>query len=149
MDVVQGFTEAVKANSFSVHIPLVSRSFGSKEDMPWDYPGRSWFAWAHRFANFYGWSLDYIAGLDVDVAIKLLQEMLVQDQLEKEWEWGLSERAFPYNSSTKKYEYKPLSRPAWMYPEMKSKKKRIIQIPKSMMPVGNIVKRNGLADFKH
>jgi hypothetical protein len=62
----------------------------------------------------------------------------LEEQLDKEWTYSLSEIAFPYNSSTKKSEYKPLDRPEWMLP-ISPKQLPVIKMRKDMMPMGNIV----------
>ena len=83
--------------------------------------------------------------LDIDTAIGLYQEISIDDQFEKEWEWSLSEIAFPYNQSTKKQEYKPLERPEWMLP-ISPKQLPTMKMRKDMMPVGNIVDLSVKAD---
>jgi hypothetical protein len=106
-------------------------------DQSWDYKGSTWYSWAHSIAGKYGWSIEYIADIDVDDAIALMQEILVDDQLTREWQWSMTEIAYPYNSSSKKSEFHPLDRPSWMqskHPEIK-----ITKIPKFLMPVGNII----------
>lgn len=73
--------------------------------------------------------------LDPDDGVALLQEILTDDQLEKEWQWSLSEIAYPYNPDTKKSEFKNLPRPVWMQKEIRKPVKQI-KIPASMLPVG-------------
>jgi len=72
--------------------------------------------------------------------------MLVDDQLEKEWEWSLSELAYSYNSSTKKSEFKELPRPDWMDGK-EIEEIKLIKIPKSMMPVGQVVRMDGTTEI--
>jgi hypothetical protein len=108
-----------------------------KEDEPWDYEGRQWHLYSHILAKTYGWTLDYISQLQVHEAIAKIQEILTDEQLEHEFYYGLSEIAYPYDSSTKKSSFKPLDRPSWMRP--KAKEIPRFKIPKSIMPMGVVV----------
>lgn len=119
------------------NIPLL-KSFSSDDDddSPWEYPGRNWYFWAHTIAKEYGWSLEYIAELDVNDAIKLLQEILVSTQLEKEWSWGVSDKSSGYDSSTKTSRFIPLRRPNWM--QKISPVPEVIKIHRDFLPVGII-----------
>lgn len=120
-------------------IPILQGKVSGKEDKPlgWDYPGRGWVYWTHLLAKEYGWGLEYIQGLDIDVALAHLQEILTEDQLNREFLWSMSEIAYPYNSSTKQSKFSPLKRPYFMAstaPEIKK-----IRIRKDLMPMGVIV----------
>lgn len=121
-------------NNLNFQFPLLKES-SHKEKYPWDYEGRSWYLWANVLAKAYGWSLEYIAELDPDDGVALLQEILTDDQLEKEWQWGLSEIAYPYNPDTKKSEFKEFARPVWMQKEIR-KPVTHIRLPASMLPAG-------------
>lgn len=137
-EVAYAYSTAVKLNTPTIEFPILK---GNKEDnkrAPWEYDGRAWFFWLNLFAGNYGWTEDKIAELDIDTAIGLYQEISLDDQLDKEWEYGLSEISYPYNSSTKKQEFKPLQRPAWMSPLI-PKQLPIVRMRKDMMPQGNIV----------
>lgn len=128
--------EIVVANDTKLDLPLLRSTATKKEENAWDYPRRSWFSWADLFASSYGWSLEYIANLDVEDALPLCQELLVREQHEKEWEWGMTELAYKYDPTTKTSSLQPLPRPDWMRPK---KSDRIVKIPKSMLPAGVIV----------
>jgi hypothetical protein len=108
----------------------------------WDYDERSWYMWANTLASEYGWKLEYIAELDVDDAIGLLEEIYLSTQLEREWEWSSSEIAYPYDSRTKKSNYKPLPRPQWMQGVNDDiiKKATELKVPASYLPVGKGIK---------
>lgn len=112
------------------------------EDVPWDYEGRTWYVWANLLAETYGWDLEYVANLEIEDAVSLVQEVFVNRQLEKEWEWDLSEKSVSYNEKTKTAKHIPLQRPSWMRVRAKPPKK--VKILKSMMPVGNIIDISGL-----
>lgn len=92
-------------------------SGGKKEGKlpdPWEYDGRVKYGWVHMFAKNYGWSLEYVSELDVDDAFALIQEISLEDQFEKEWQWGMSEVAYEYDPTSKKSNLKKLPRPDWM-----------------------------------
>jgi len=133
------YSEVVKLNTPTIDFPILT-STQKKEDkkLPWEYAGRSWFFWLNLLAGNYGWNEEQIANTDIDTAIGCYQEILIDDQFRKEWDWGLSEIAYPYNASTKTSNFKPLDRPEWMRP-IAPKHLPIIKMRKDMMPVGNVV----------
>ena len=131
---------AQNVNSPKLEFALLN-SKTKAQTVKWDYEGRTWYIWANNLADTYGWSLEDIAELDVDDAIGLLQEIIISDQLEREWEWSLSEIAYSYNSSTKKSEFKELPRPDWMKEQREEIKP--VRMPKFLMPVGKVVGRDG------
>lgn len=122
-------------------IPMLTAN-GEDITIPWDYPFRDWVWWLNLFASKYGWSEEQISKLDFDDAIALYQEIQVEDQMEKEWQYGLSELAYEYIPSTKKSKFRPLHRPSWMLvtkDNYKPKTPKKVKILASMMPVGNIL----------
>ena len=125
---------AVWTNSPRMKFPIL-HSQEKPDKLPWEYPGRSWYYWLHLFSLNYGWSKEQISNLEIDDAIGLLQEILIQKQLDQEWEWSQSEIAYPFNESTKQGEFKPLPRPDWMKRIAPEPVKRI-KIPKNMLPAG-------------
>lgn len=136
---VQDYEKALSVNLPTKPFPLL-KSREKNERMPWEYEGRTWYYWMHIFSTNYGWSEEQIAKLDIDTAIGLLQEILITRQEEHEWQWSLTEIAYPYNQTTKRSEFHALPRPDWM--------KKIVQRPQkvrmkaSMLPVGNIIGQN-------
>lgn len=118
-------------------------------EVPWDYPERSWFWWVHLFAKHYGWEKAQVEALDIDEALALLQEILVDEQLEREWEWSLSEIAYPYNPTTKKAPYKPLPRPAWMTGVAKVVAGTVVKFQKGMLPLGMVIGEDGRERIVH
>lgn len=106
----------------------------------WEYPGRMWYFWLHVFSKNYGWSIEYIADLDIDVAFSLLQEIRLDEQLLREWEWGLSEVAFSYDANTKKTKFVPLKRPDWMTVIAEVKDLPNVKMKKSELPVGIVLR---------
>lgn len=134
------FRDAVKVNTPTIELPMIQIQEKSKEPV-WDYPGRTWYFWWNIFSKNYGWSEHTVAELDINDAIALYQEILVDVHTDREWEWSLSEIAYPYNKSTKKNEYKPYPKPRWFRPTkpviIKEKK---VTIRKEMLPVGNVIR---------
>jgi hypothetical protein len=109
----------------------------------WEYDGRSWYLWLHTFSKVYGWSLEEISNLDIETGIGLMEEILVNEQLEKEFQWSMTELAYPYNQNTKKSEFHPMKRPDWMEGLREVKIKKVF-IKQSMLPVGNVINNTGM-----
>ena len=100
----------------------------------------SWYSWSSILATTYGWSLEYIADLDVDNAISLIQETLYNDQLQKEWEWALSEKSVHYDAGTKKSKFKALDRPRWMQPKQEVRELETSKMRSDMIPPGIVIR---------
>lgn len=135
------FSQTQLINKPTVEIPMLKTKEKGQQP-PWDYPERDWAWWVNLFASKYGWKEDDIAELDVDDALMLYQEIQVDDQLEKEWLYGLSELAYEYVPSTKKSKFRPLPRPDWMLvtkENYKPKEPKKVKIRRDMLPIGNIV----------
>jgi hypothetical protein len=137
-EVVMAFNEVVKTNTVSRRFPILEGNGKESKKQPWEYEGRSWYFWSNLFAKNYGWDLETIANMEVEDALGLYQELSIDDQFEKEWQYGLTEIAYPYNSSTKKSEFKPLERPKWMLP-IAPKEPIKIKMRKDIMPMGNVI----------
>ena len=139
----------IKVNQLSVPrlaLPLLTsaRDKKKRDGKPsWEYPGRAWHFWSHLLAKAYGWSIEYIARLKVEDALARLQEILTDEQLQREFVWTTTEIAYPYNKSTKKSAFKPLPRPYWMLPVAKPVKK--VKMLRSFLPIGEIVDVGGTA----
>jgi len=101
----------------------------------------SWYSWSSVLAVAYGWDLKYIAELDIDDAISLIQEVLYDEQLQKEWEWTLSEKSVSYDERGEG-KFNPLDRPQWM---RERREEKVIDVPKvkiraDMIPPGIIIR---------
>lgn len=137
------FTKVINETQLNKKLPFVKDApKESQKPAPWDYEGRSWFYWSNLFAKAYGWSLEYISELEVNDAFALIQEILTDEQLDKEFTYGLSEIAYPYNSSTKKSVFKPMPRPYWMKEDIKPLKK--FKYARSLLPMGIIQDVSGM-----
>lgn len=137
-EVTFAFDKLVMLNSPTIDFPMFKGTPEDKEEASWDYEGRTFYLWAHLLSSAYGWNSEYIAELDIDDALAFTQEILVERQLDREWQWSLSEIAYPYNPSTKKSEYKPLPRPDWMTGKVKEPAKT--RILKEHVPVGIVLR---------
>lgn len=135
---VEIYSKVTAENSPTKDFPILRSVQGDNKKLPWEYDGRSWYFWLNLFAKNYGWKSDEIYQMDIDDAIGLYQELAINDQLEKEFYYGLSEVAYPYNSGTKKSEYKPMPRPNWMLPIV-PKQLPIIRMKKDHLPLGNVI----------
>jgi hypothetical protein len=124
-------------------LPILRDAPKDSKPVDWDYPERTWFFYSHMLAKAYGWTLEYIAKLGVNEALAYLQEILTDDHLDREFEYGLSEMAYPYNKSSKKSEFKPMKRPYWMKQSAPKEIKRF-KIRRDSLPVGRIVDISGL-----
>lgn len=137
------YTEAVQLNNPTIQFPIL-QTRGEDKKLPWEYEGRAWYFWLNLFASNYGWDEATIAELDIDTAIGAYQEIEITNQLEKEWEWGMSEIAYPYNKNTKKSEYHPLQRPEWMRPVI-PKQLPVVKIRQEFVPQGNVIDLSALS----
>lgn len=95
-------------NNLKYDFPFLNAKIKDKKEI-WDYNERTWYVWGHMLAKEYGWRLEDIEKLDVDDAFALAQEIAVEEQLDKEWEWVTV--VGPHIS---KDSFKPLERPMWM-----------------------------------
>ena len=142
--------EQVNLSIPRIRFPILLGEDKDKTVDPWDYSGRDLYYWYHLLSSTYGWNLEYIDEMAFESVIALIQEITTNSQLEKEWEWSLSDRAFTYNKVTEKYDYNPLSRPRWM----KQKPTKIgppkkIKIPRNMIPAGIVVKMDDDENTKY
>lgn len=138
MEVAQAQVTVTEMNNVTKDFPILRGSGEEQKELPWEYDGRSWFFWLNLFAGNYGWRESEIAEMEVDTAIGLYQEITIDDQMGKEWEYGLSDVAYQYNQSTKKSEFKALGRPDWMKPII-PKELPVIRMRRDMLPMGVII----------
>ena len=138
MDVRALYDQCVIENQPRIQFPIF-RSKEKGKPSAWDYEGRSWYFWLNIFAKNYGWTPEIVEDLDLDDAVGLYEEILVEDQFSKEWQWGLSEMAYPYNKSTKKQHFKPLGRPDWMVVHSSDQPQKKVKIPIKSLPVGVVI----------
>lgn len=132
------FQEILIKNRPSISLPIIVE-FQKEKSKPndWDYEGRLWHLYSHLFAKTYGWNLDYIAQLDVNEALAKIQEILTDEQLEREFQWSMSEIAYPYDANSKTSKFQSLPRPFWMKPKINAPLKT--RILKELMPMGAVI----------
>lgn len=143
--VVGAFYKIVKLTQCHIELPMLAPSGGKIQEEPWNYPNHIWNEYVHLLAKNYGWSLEYIYNLRVEVALSALQEILIEQHLEKEYAWMLSERSSYYDSTSKTMKMNPYPRPNWMHKHIDPNKElKKIKIPVGMMPAGNGISQNDL-----
>ncbi len=123
------------ANEFSILRFAVAK----KKPVGWDNPLRSALIWVHILAKSYGWNIEEIENLWPEQAIALIQEILADDHMDREFLHALSEVAYEYNKRTKKSHYRPLPKPIWMQFGGRSQEVPKVKIRKDLLPVGNVV----------
>lgn len=138
-EIIEAYSVILSTNVPKLDFPLLKAKVQEKK-VAWDYEGRTWYLWSNVLSGKYGWTLEYMAELDVDDAIALFQEILVDEQLEREWQWSRSEIAYQLNPQTKKSEFKPLSRPNWMDAPVVYKPVKKGKIPKDLIPMGIVIR---------
>ena len=136
IDLAVAYVELNNLQVLSYDFPMLLVEVSKKDQEEWNYDGRSWFIWLNLLAKNYGWSVEYIEELDVDTAVALLHEINSDRFAEKEWEWGLSEFSYRYDSNTKTGRFIELPKPKWMTISTKPIEVPKTKIRKDFMPVG-------------
>lgn len=125
------------SKSPKVELPIASPSDEKYPEADWDYPNRTWHLYSHMIAKTYGWTFSEISQLHVLDALATIQEIIVDEQLGREFQYGLSEMAYSYDKNSKTSKFNPLPRPHWMRKRIQPIKKTLI--PASMLPMGNVI----------
>lgn len=127
---------------------ILNQVGGEDHDKPpaWDYHGRMQYLYVHIIATAYGWDQEQILNLWPEEAIAYIQEIMVDEQFEREFYHAHSEVSYSFDKATKKSKYQPLERPAWMVigsiEEQERKRKDLItEIRKDMLPAGVVISR--------
>ena len=68
-------------------------------------------------------------------AVIYIQEIMLDDQFKREWEYSLSGQGMIYNKTTRTSRFRPLTRPKWMV----KREPTVVKMPRSLLPVGNVV----------
>lgn len=132
------FLLGCKNNYPDTNLPLIKDVSPEKNKKDgWDYDGRRWNMYSHLLAKNYGWTLEYIAKLSVAEALGKIQEILVDNQLEKEFIWVGTELAYSYDKNTQESKFNPLPRPNWMLEKSEAPKKT--KLLKEYLPIGNVI----------
>lgn len=136
-------TETVNSYTQPKGIPILDSAPKGGKEADWNYSGRDWHYYSHLLAEAYGWTLEYIANLEVLTAFAHLQEILTDEFLEREFYHQLSELAYKYDKGSKKSNYVPMKKPYWMNPAAPKEIKKI-KVRRDMLPVGLIKDISGL-----
>ncbi len=126
----------ILSQSPKLELPITTPSDEKQKEEDWSYDGRTWHLYSHMLAKNYGWDLEYISCLHVEEALAKIQEIVVDEQLDREFYYGLSEAAYTYDSHSKVSKFNPLPRPHWMRKRIQPIKKFLI--PANMLPFGVI-----------
>jgi len=143
-DEVEAFFKLHNVTAPKSDLPLLHRepSTKSKTD-PWNYSGRVWFLYSNMIAKAYGWTEKQIAKLKVEDALAYIQEILTDEQLEREFWHSLSELAYEYDKATKKSKFRPMQRPYWMQKDIHEvEEKKLPKVPAHLMPMGVVINEN-------
>jgi hypothetical protein len=104
---------------------------------PYEYPDRYGALWITTLATEYPWSEAEILDLVPERAAYYYQEALIRQAEQKEWEYIIHGLGHDKNGH-----YKPLPKPSWMGTKPKE---QIMRIPKTMLPVGLIIRAGDVA----
>lgn len=133
-EIANAFSKILSICTPKQDFPILLSEIKTKKDA-WDYDGRTWYLWVNIFARRYGWTLEVISELDFDDAIALTQEISIDEQLHREWEWVTSEVAYYAKDG-----FKPLERPDWMKYSKMQNEIPTLKIRKDLMPSGIIIR---------
>lgn len=125
-------------NALPRDIPLLNSRSQELAKTPWDHKKRPYIMWIHILASTYGWSLTEIRSLWPEEAVIYVQEILFDEQLDREWEHMLSPVSHPADKRGKDL-YKKLQRPSWMAPRPRKQK-----LLRAGLPQGLIINISGV-----
>lgn len=137
--IVKSFYQTLQLTQCQLSLPILQPTDKKHPDEPWTYDQRVWHLYSHMLAKTYGWSLEYIANLTVQDAMPKIQEILLDDQLDKEFQWQTSENSISYDQQGKG-KFNPLDRPEWMRKRviLKTAPKERTALPANLIPQGVI-----------
>lgn len=139
-DVLDSYLRVASALPIRRYLPIISLTPENKNTQKpiWDYEGRNWFFYANLIAGKYGWTIQEIADLDAFTGMALIEEILLTHQLEREFQWSMSEASISYDEKTKTAKPNPLPRPYWMKQSRPDDPLPIprFKIDKDKMPLG-------------
>lgn len=137
IELLEIYNALIRLNVPRVQIPLLTvhnKLEEEREEEPWSYLNRNIVSWVFLVTSRAHISLSDTLDMNIDDFFAFLQEALVDEQMEKEWFYSLSEVAYQYDSGSKQSRFIPMQRPSWM---MNVRSKRQLKtIPYDMMPKG-------------
>lgn len=140
-EITWSFAKIVILNQIPGELAMIRNKSDGAKPVPWDHESRERLSWIHIIAGAYHWPKNDIEDLWPEEAVGLIQEIIAEQQLDREFMHALSEVAYVYNVQTKKSRYVPLLRPPWMV--LRDIEQVVTRIPKVMMPVGKIIRAAG------
>ena len=142
-EIAYAYAKATVTNRPTINLPMIMYSEKKSDVLEkkynWEYFGRTWYFFLHSLSSAYGWSIETVENLDVDDALALIQEILIDEQMDKEFQYSLSEIAYPYDDARKLNVFRPMERPLWMREVVKVLAPKKIKIRKDMMPMGLVI----------
>jgi hypothetical protein len=146
-DILKNLIIILAENRISSEVEFLKPNPKKTEEIKnsWDFDNRWMTQWIDTFARTYHWELEKILSIPVNLAVYLMQELQVNSQLDREWDYSLTEMAYAYDQNTKKSKFVPLSRPHWMISGTSGIKKT--KIRKDMLPYGVIQDLSGMGVF--
>jgi len=137
-DIIMAIVDIEELNKIDAEFAIFKvAGSANKLPVPWDHDDRARFYWVHLIADAYHWSKEEIENLWPEEAVAFIQEILADEQYEREFEHSLAEVAYSYDKATKKSKYVPLHRPPWMV--LRDPKTLITRMHRYLMPVGVVV----------
>lgn len=141
-DTLDAYIRVASALPLRTYLPIISLT-PEKNDIKkptWDYDGRNWYFYANLIAEQYGWTLKEISNLNSFTGMALVEEILLSRQLEREFQWSMSEASVIYDDRSKTTKPNPLPRPYWMKQSNPTGEIPIprFKIDKSKMPIGAV-----------
>lgn len=144
-EILTAFFNVRGMNVVLIELPILKTRIEERASIsPWDHPDRPFLMWIHLLAQNYGWSLTEIESLWPEDAAMYVQEILVDEQLIREWQYSLSSVAYPADSKGK-VRFKPLPRPSWM----QKGRPRKMKVLKELLPVGVIINLSDEDEARH
>lgn len=116
-----------------------------KKPLRWNYNGRYFNIFIIQLAKTFGWTLETILNLPFTLVFYFIQEILIVEHFDKEWQYSLTELAYQYDSVSKKSKYKSLKLPYWMDDNIDGKIP-VTKIPKYLLPQGMIINASKIVD---
>lgn len=139
LEIIVAFNEQETVNKIDISdlICMQIKEEKKPDKMAWEYIGQTWWKWVDILSHRYGWTLDIIENISIVDAAHLMQEVFVDDQITKEWQWLLSERCFVWDEASKKSKFNELKRPKWMTKQIATYHADVkVKIPDFMIPIG-------------
>lgn len=147
LELLRAYIELLKLNAPMMDFPMLHGEGKSSREkvIPWEYDNRWAITWIHMIVKAYGWTRAEVLGLQLEEAFAYLQEVMVDEQLEKEFQHGLSEVAYAFDKTSNTSKLVPLHRPIWMNGPVSRISKKRKTIPAMWRPSGVIISQEDFA----